>query len=443
MISQPSNRSKPEIVYSSAIKVQDVLNAWAENKQVPENKGKGSESVTVKYIFRVASYIKKEIKECTGISTRPLDVRDISTEQIKKLIPGSLYWLIKLLITSDESDYQSLDGSSTCNNLAAERQVISIAQDIIHCSSKSCTKLPKHMSLALCRHHLTSSRSLVTLLNKMGYCCSYDEMRATDTSIEAEVLAKVQEYGTVVPTNIAPGPFLHLATDNTDINEETLDGKNTTHATFMVVFQRRPYGPESPPIQMANHSDRRRSLQAGRRIYELQESSAIGRRPQVSFCNGQVQEEWFKGENELFQSASRADEVWKVMRLHPTSLTEPQPSEVIGSQSIPGWSAFNSILYPDLPQLSMVGYWPLIDGASTEFSIVYTVLKHAQAISNIMGQEDTVITFDLAIYVKAKQTHAQWNFPEEFYDVVIRMGTFHIAFNFPGDYRQKVPQLGT
>ena len=86
-------------------------------------------------------------------------------------------------------------------------------------------------------------------------------MRATDTSIAAEVLAEAQEYGTVVPTNIVPGPFLQLATDNTDINEETLDGKNTTHATSMVVFQRPPFGPEPPPIQLANHSDRRLSLQ--------------------------------------------------------------------------------------------------------------------------------------------------------------------------------------
>lgn len=108
-------------------------------------------------------------------------------------------------------------------------------------------------------------------------------MRAPDTSIAAEVLARVQEYGTIVPTNIAPDPFLQLAADNTDINEETLDGKNTTHATSMVVFQRWPYGPEPPPIQLANHSDRRQSLQAVGRIYELQECSAIGRRPQVSF----------------------------------------------------------------------------------------------------------------------------------------------------------------
>ena len=116
------------------------------------------------------------------------------------------------------------------------------------------------------------------------------------------------------------------------------------------------------------------------------------------------------------------------MRMHPSGVTESQSPEVIASQSVPGWNAFNAMLYPELPEISMVGYCPLIDGSSTEFSTIYTVLKHAQAISNTMGQEDTVITFDLAIYVKAKQI--QWRFANEFSDVVIRMGTFHIALNF-------------
>ena len=114
------------------------------------------------------------------------------------------------------------------------------------------------------------------------YSC--DELRATDTSIAAEVLAEADEYGTVVPkvehlapvarkldnaihwiklstvytlihwvaiypldsvirpllVQLGPGPFLLLAADNKNVNEETLDGKNTTHVTFMVAFQRRP-----------------------------------------------------------------------------------------------------------------------------------------------------------------------------------------------------------
>jgi hypothetical protein len=69
----------------------------------------------------------------------------------------------------------------------------------------------------------------------------------------------------------------------------------------------------------------------------------------------------------------------------------------------------------------------MIDGSSTEFSTVYTVMKHAQKICARLGQLNTVITFDLAIYTKAKQI--QLKFPEEFTDTVIRLGGFHIALN--------------
>ena len=74
------------------------------------------------------------------------------------------------------------------------------------------------------------------------------------------------------------------------------------------------------------------------------------------------------------------------------------------------------MLYPELPEISMVGYCPLIEGSSAEFSTIYTVLKHTQATSTTMGQGDTIITLDLAIFVKAKQI--QWRFANKFSDVV-------------------------
>ena len=70
----------------------------------------------------------------------------------------------------------------------------------------------------------------------------------------------------------------------------------------------------------------------------------------------------------------------------------------------------------------------MINGSSTELSTVYTVMKKAQNICSSLQQRDMVITFDLAIYVKAKQI--QWKFPQEFSGTVIRMGGFHIALNF-------------
>jgi len=70
----------------------------------------------------------------------------------------------------------------------------------------------------------------------------------------------------------------------------------------------------------------------------------------------------------------------------------------------------------------------MIDGSPTDFSTVYTVMKHAQKISSSVGQSYSIITFDLAIYAKAKQAH--WRCPEEFSYTVIRMGGFHIGLNF-------------
>lgn len=70
----------------------------------------------------------------------------------------------------------------------------------------------------------------------------------------------------------------------------------------------------------------------------------------------------------------------------------------------------------------------MINGASTELSTVYTVLKKAQRMCTCLNQRDVVITFDLAIYAKAKQI--QFKFEEEFKDTTVRMGGFHIALNF-------------
>ena len=78
--------------------------------------------------------------------------------------------------------------------------------------------------------------------------------------------------------------------------------------------------------------------------------------------------------------------------------------------------------------MSNIGYCPMIDGSSNDFSTIYTVLKHAQKISAAMGQADAVVTFDLAIYSKAKEI--QWRFPNEFSNVVVRMGGFHVVLNF-------------
>ena len=52
-----------------------------------------------------------------------------------------------------------------------------------------------------------------------------------------QVIGKQEAGGVVLPNNIVPGKFVHFTTDNNDLNEETLDGKNIAYATTLVVYQ--------------------------------------------------------------------------------------------------------------------------------------------------------------------------------------------------------------
>ena len=48
------------------------------------------------------------------------------------------------------------------------------------------------------------------------------------------------ENGAVIPSNLMHGKFVHFSADNIDINDATLDGKNTFHATQIAAWQRGP-----------------------------------------------------------------------------------------------------------------------------------------------------------------------------------------------------------
>ncbi|CAH3120700.1 unnamed protein product, partial [Porites lobata] len=137
--------------------------------------------------------------------------------------------------------------------------------------------------------------------------------------------------------------------------------------------------------------------------------------------------EWYDGSTNEFHKASSMDKVWSLVRMNPRtgSNQPPTPDE---RQIVPSWSGFHSVLFPHVERATTIGYCPLINGSSSEFSTIYTVMRNAQKMSASIGQQDAVITFDLAIYMKAKQI--QWKASPEFENAVIRMGGFHIAINF-------------
>ena len=271
----------------------------------------------------------------------------------------------------------------------------------------------------------------------MGHCSSYEKIEQVETSLANENLARADLTGVLIPTNISPGAFIQMAADNNDINEETIDGKNTTHATTLAMYQRKQYGPMPARVVHADHSNEKRSLDSSGNLVVIEEINIGGRRPGLTSCVGNDVITWFQCDRQ-FLSACMDDLCWMLLRLSdPFVLRNQQTPE---EQRIPGWSGFNAITHPSIPVETNIGYHPMINAEASNFSTLYTLMKLGQKICNSMGQRDCVITFDLALYAKAK--HLQMKYPEEFKNTVIRMGGFHIALNYLSLLGKKYAQSG-
>ena len=63
-----------------------------------------------------------------------------------------------------------------------------------------------------------------------------------------------------------------------------------------------------------------------------------------------------------------------------------------------------------------------------------------QDMTESLEQSTSVVTFDLVIYSKVKEI--QWRYPEDFKNLVIRMGRFHVALNFLAVIGKKFQESG-
>ena len=90
-------------------------------------------------------------------------------------------------------------------------------------------------------HQSTRSKKLVELFHNAGHVISYNRVLRYDTAMAEATLETLDlETGAVVPRNLVFGRFVHFSGDNIDINDATLDGKNTFHATQLAAWQRGP-----------------------------------------------------------------------------------------------------------------------------------------------------------------------------------------------------------
>ena len=254
----------------------------------PPEEVEDTEAAKMKILFQAAQILKTDVKRSTGICIQPLSVDDISLKLGRQVISDSLYSFLCWFV-SQWDHHEDVNETTRCFNEDDERRVFMLGQDMVYTSTRCRIRTPKHVRLAITVHHLTGSKQLLILLNKIAHWGSYNDVELITTSLAREISAQSEQHGVIVPSNLSPGVFVQFATDNNDLSEDTLDGKHTTHATTRVAYQRKAFGTELPPQSLADHSLKKRSLETPLSTQTIHDFRVHGRRPPVISLLGKVQ----------------------------------------------------------------------------------------------------------------------------------------------------------
>jgi len=188
-------------------------------------------------IVHVALQLRSDI-----MSHRGFEGVDVNETAEMDSIPSSVHMFVNVLLGGQKHVDQEFDEVDT-NEIDSikKARVCSIGQDMVYavCGDKKAP--PKHVGLGLTLHQATRSKKLVNLFHNAGHIVSYSKVLQYDTAMAEATLKRLDtQTGAVVPQNLVVGRFVHFSGDNLDINDSTLDGKNTFHATQLAAWQRGP-----------------------------------------------------------------------------------------------------------------------------------------------------------------------------------------------------------
>ena len=276
----------------------------------------------------------------------------------------------------------------------------SIAADICTAATQGRWVMPKHIMLGMSLHHLTASAEVITIVNRYGHCQSYSKLLELETALGYQV----QQLSTVLPSNIPDMETAsHMCWDNFNINEETTSGSGTTHTTHGIVV--RELSPSANPgIVEAEPSS-----------FKTKARSFRYRQPAPEAC----------------YVKSKASSVEYV----PHTLAGVCPDELLlrilcralynSTCSVPDWTGWLSVTAPSDVNVvpSNVGYLITIMKPVTKCATVKQCLDISVNVSQVVQQEHTFVTFDLAAARLA--FNVVWNFPEKYQNVFVHLGSFH------------------
>jgi hypothetical protein len=361
--------------------------------------------VPLKDLYLVALELRENIRSYheTWYQNWPPVASDITGESVRKVVSPILFnfisWVLGYSDDPEESEYA--DTGEEC-----AVKVFSICQDLVYNSSRGKTQTPKALSLAMAVRQISGCSELVRILNGLGHCVSLSSTMAYDTAIAQLTI----QTSNILPREFVANEATNLVYDNIDFGE---DIKKQTHVTNGIITQKiTSDGQSTSTGQTPKISKSQRSLKAT--VPDVMPFSiGVKKTPKFEEVTRQVTITTTSRD-----AARKLDFAYVLVKMVPSE-----------DCVLPGWTGFNTLLCQyDIPQVSRVGYLPVIDASPTEYSTINTILKRSQAIADQLQLRYATLVFDEAVYAKVQ--HVRWKNDVFYNRFVVRLGEFHAIMSF-------------
>jgi hypothetical protein len=430
--SPPLIRNKSVLVYSKHIQrgslVQRIIDFVYDN--APEQSSDTTNATHGLHEDHAIFYAATKVRAAILTTGKGIEIGDkvsdtALTNCAEQCVPPEVISLLRYIVDPIAADEVSDNYSSEMNR----RLVVSIAQDIVHATTKGRHRMPKHIALACDLYYTFQSERLIQTLNRLGHCDSYDSVKRHMAALADAQSREDIRRSITIPSNIeqyVPGRLIQHVMDNLDFREETLYG-HTTHVTSQIIIQKATRCSRDV-IMISSSPSRSRTIQESRQIH-LNMDQRLMRLPKVfhvkSFVN-QVNDDWYQANMPVTKAAERLDLAWAVSRNVQSTSAKDSLEQLI----IPSWKAFNVAVatFEDNCRTDTVGYLPLYDSSSQDVSTIRSLMIQAQERTKELCQPECVVACDLGIYQIARKLKEVE--PELFQQTVVRVGVFHLQMKF-------------
>lgn len=321
-------------------------------------------------------------------------------------------------VSNEESEEDNNLGSA---ELSRVRKIKSVMQILFFIINNGRQRTPLHLMCSQRIHALCKSKTFTTELNHLGLCVSYDEILRYHTDL-AQFTSQQGDEVVPLPSHFSPELYTTGAFDNFDHNEDTLSGQGGSHDTVSVLYQDKPQSIQRKP--RISETKVTHGAKSFKKTLKCQERHDFLK----PVKKGDIPADYTVADTCESSACSmdRKDMAWSLGRMNLSEIDSNiiSVSQSDGQQQMPSWSGFNSVVTDkDLP-VRTVGFLPILPFPVTEYKTVYTAMKNFQNVLGQLKQERLAITCDEGVYRIARDI--QLLHPEEFSDLVICLGSFHL-----------------